>query len=237
MHRQKIKLIVKYPKVSKTKRPPKSPTESKHKWKDSKLFWVVLASVSGLSLLYGIINCFGTGAGAGEILALAVLACLTVLFSRTAAKKPLTVPPLQNPVITQVETSKTPSLSDVDNMDGIQFEQWCAGLLRQIGYSDVETTKSSGDQGVDILAKKEGIKYAIQCKCYSSPLGNKPVQEVNAGKIIYHCQIGVVMTNQHFTPGAKEAAEATGVLLWGREELARLVQVSQIGEAQSCQTP
>lgn len=108
-------------------------------------------------------------------------------------------------------------LSEVDGMDGHAFEYWCADLLKKIGFSEVEVTQGSGDQGVDILAEKDGIKYAIQCKCYASDLGNKPVQEVNTGKAIYHCQIGAVITNRHFTHGGKEAAEATGVLLWDRD--------------------
>lgn len=108
-------------------------------------------------------------------------------------------------------------LEQIDSMEGHRFEYWCADLLRKIGFIDVEVTQGSGDQGVDIIAKKDGIKYAIQCKCYSSDLGNKPVQEVNTGKAIYHCQIGAVITNRYFTQGGKEAAEATGVLLWDRD--------------------
>lgn len=111
------------------------------------------------------------------------------------------------------------SLSKIDKMDGHTFEHWCAKVLENCGYKNVEVTPGSGDQGVDVLAEKGGIKYAIQCKCYSSDLGNTPIQEVNTGKTIYHCQIGVVMTNRHFTAGAKQAAEATGVLLWDRETI------------------
>lgn len=114
-------------------------------------------------------------------------------------------------------------LSDIDHMEGHKFERWCAALLKKVGFSDVEVTPGSNDQGVDILAKKDGIKYAIQCKCYSSDLGNKPVQEVNTGKAIYRCQVGAVITNRHFTQGAKEAAEATGVLLWDREEIKKFL--------------
>lgn len=108
-------------------------------------------------------------------------------------------------------------LEQIDQMEGHQFEYWCADLLKKIGFINVEVTQGSGDQGVDILAVKDGIKYAIQCKCYSSDLGNKPIQGINTGKMIYHCQIGVVMTNRHFTAGGKEAAQATGVLLWDRD--------------------
>lgn len=111
----------------------------------------------------------------------------------------------------------TEILSEIDLMEGHAFEHWCAELLRKKGFLDVQVTPGSGDQGVDILAKKEGIKYAIQCKCYSSDLGNKPVQEVHAGKSIYGCQVGAVMTNRYFTPGGRELADATGVLLWDRD--------------------
>lgn len=109
------------------------------------------------------------------------------------------------------------SLTSIDFMEGHQFEHWCATLLQKIGFANVEVTQGSGDQGVDVLAEKDGIKYAIQCKCYSSDLGNKPIQEVNTGKAIYHCQIGAVITNRYFTQGGKEAAKATGVLLWDRD--------------------
>lgn len=115
-------------------------------------------------------------------------------------------------------------LEKIDDMDGHTFEHWCADLLKKAGFQDVEVTQGSGDQGVDILALKDGIKYAIQCKCYSSDLGNKPVQEVNTGKTIYRCQIGAVMTNRYFTAGGKEAAEATGVLLWDRDKLESMLK-------------
>lgn len=108
-------------------------------------------------------------------------------------------------------------LLSIDLMEGHDFEYWSASLLRKIGFTHVEVTPGSGDQGVDILAQKEGVKYAIQCKRYSHDLGNKPVQEVHAGKSMYNCHVGAVITNQYFTAGAKELAKATGVLLWDRE--------------------
>lgn len=108
-------------------------------------------------------------------------------------------------------------LLKIDAMEGHDFEYWCAEALRNSGYTDVEVTKGSGDQGVDILATKEGIKFAFQCKRYNSPLGNTPVQEVFAGKSFYGCHACGVITNQYFTPGAKELADKTGVILWDRD--------------------
>ena len=114
-------------------------------------------------------------------------------------------------------------LSKIDLMEGHEFEHWCADLLKKNSFSNVKLTPISGDQGVDILAEKDGIRYAVQCKCYSSDLGNTPIQEVNTGKTVYHCQIGVVMTNRYFTKGAKDAADATGVLLWDRNKLKQMM--------------
>lgn len=129
-------------------------------------------------------------------------------------------------------------LMAIDLMEGLDFEYWCADLLTKMGYTNVEVTRGSGDQGVDVLAQKDGIKYAIQCKCYSSNLGNTPVQEINTGKVIYHCHVGVVMTNRYFTEGAKEAAEATGVLLWDRDWIADgLKATGRTTEKSSSETP
>lgn len=124
------------------------------------------------------------------------------------------------PEISSIESE----LQSIDRMNGQEFENWCAYMLRCTGFSNVNVTAKSGDQGVDILAEKDGIKYAIQCKCYSADLGNTPVQEVNTGKTIYHCHVGVVMTNRHFTIGAHKAADATGVLLWDREKLVEMLE-------------
>ncbi len=112
----------------------------------------------------------------------------------------------------------------VDRMEGREFEAWCAGVLRKLGFQNVYMTATTGDQGVDITAEKDGTKYAIQCKRYSSDLGNHPVQEVYAGKAMYGCKVGAVMTNQYFTPGARDLAKATGTKLWDRGRLITMLQ-------------
>ncbi len=104
----------------------------------------------------------------------------------------------------------------MDEMDGAEFEKFCAGLLEEKGFQEVTLTKASGDFGVDILAEKEGITYAIQCKRYAEPVGVKAIQEVYAGKEYYDCMVGAVLTNQYFTAPAVEAAKKLKILLWDR---------------------
>ena len=124
-------------------------------------------------------------------------------------------------------------LRKVDGMDGHAFEEWCAALLRKNGFYSVKVTPGSGDQGVDITASKDGLTYAVQCKRYASDLGNTPIQEVVAGKAFYHCNIAAVMTNQHFTSGAKELAKVNGVLLWDRETIVAILKSGNLSlEAQ-----
>ena len=114
-------------------------------------------------------------------------------------------------------------IAETDGMEGHEFESYCADLLRKNGFVNVSVTPGSGDQGVDVIAEKEGVRYAVQCKCYSSALGNTPVQEVCAGKSMYNCHVGVVMTNNYFTAGAKQLAENNGILLWDRDKLQRMI--------------
>lgn len=106
-----------------------------------------------------------------------------------------------------------------DAMEGHEFEYYCADLLKKNNYENVEVTKGSGDQGIDIIAYKDGIKYGIQCKCYSSDIGNKAVQEAYSGKDFYNCHVAAVLTNRFFTTSAKQLASKNNVLLWDRDRL------------------
>lgn len=111
-----------------------------------------------------------------------------------------------------------------DELEGHEFEHYCAELLKKKGFIDVEVTKGSGDYGVDILAEKEGVTYAIQCKCYTAPIGVKAIQEAYAGRDYYDRMVGAVLTNQYFTTPAVEAAKKLKILLWDRGYLESMLE-------------
>lgn len=117
--------------------------------------------------------------------------------------------------------------SKLDEMEGHEFEYFCAGLLEEHGFREVEVTKGSGDYGVDILAEKDGVTYAIQCKVYSTPVGVKAVQEAYAGRDYYDRMVGAVMTNQYFTKPAVEAARKLKILLWDRGYIDEMMEETQ----------
>lgn len=78
--------------------------------------------------------------------------------------------------------------------------------------------------GVDILAEKDSITYAIQCKCYSSNIGNAAIQQIHSGKSLYHKDVAVVLTNQYFTTQARKEANALNVKLWDRDKLYEMIK-------------
>lgn len=111
----------------------------------------------------------------------------------------------------------------LDEMEGLDFEYYCADLLRARGFIEVEVTRSSGDYGIDILAEKEGVTYAIQCKRYNAPVGVKAIQEAYAGRDFYDRMVGCVLTNQYFTQPAVDAAQKLKILLWDRDYLEEMI--------------
>lgn len=104
----------------------------------------------------------------------------------------------------------------MDEMEGHEFEYFCADLLEKQGFTEVEVTRGSGDFGVDILAEKDGVTYAVQCKRYHGPVGVDAVLKTYAGRDYYGRMVGAVMTNQYFTSPAVEAAGKLRILLWDR---------------------
>jgi HJR/Mrr/RecB family endonuclease len=92
-----------------------------------------------------------------------------------------------------------------------------------MGYK-VEITKTTGDQGADLVIEKFGEKTAVQAKCYASTVGNYAVQEVLAAKSLYKAHRAMVVTNNYFTDAAITLAAANHIELWDRDKLSEAIQ-------------
>ncbi|MPR12648.1 restriction endonuclease [Microvirga tunisiensis] len=113
-------------------------------------------------------------------------------------------------------------LVDFDNIStGQEYEIVCQEILENLGWA-VNNTPTSGDQGADLIAEKEGCRLAIQCKFYSSSVGNKAVQEVVAATSFYVADFGVVVSNNTFTKSARQLAVSNGVILIHHDDLESL---------------
>ena len=96
--------------------------------------------------------------------------------------------------------------------DPYKYEEYIKTLLHNGGFV-AKRTRSSGDYGVDVLATKGGVSFAVQCKLFNRPVGVKAVQEVVSGRIFYKADYAIVVSNNSFTPAAKKLARELDVTL------------------------
>jgi restriction system protein len=105
-----------------------------------------------------------------------------------------------------------------EDMSPQEFEHYCAAVLREMKWK-ARVTRASGDQGVDIVAEKRGMRIVLQCKKYSKPVGNRAVQEIVAGIAHEGARRGVVVATGNFTPAAVRLAASNQVLLLHHADL------------------
>jgi hypothetical protein len=111
-----------------------------------------------------------------------------------------------------------------DEMTPIDYEHYCAEELKRSGW-DARVTMASRDQGVDVIAQKSGIRLAVQCKLYRSPVGNKAVQEVVAARAHEVADYAIVVSNNSYTPAAQELARTNNVILLHHRDLAKIDKI------------
>ncbi len=127
---------------------------------------------------------------------------------------------IKNIKVTPATTRFDPSTLP-DN--GHEFEHWVAKNLNQSGWN-AKVTSGSGDQGIDVIATKNGRTIGLQCKLYSSPVGNKAVQEAYAGKAFHQMDVVGVITNTSYTKSARALATDTGVKLLPHHDIPNLYE-------------
>ncbi|ATF19707.1 restriction endonuclease [Phaeobacter gallaeciensis] len=110
--------------------------------------------------------------------------------------------------------------------NGHEFEYWLADALGKFGW-ETQVTTGSGDQGVDVVARKASMTVAIQAKRYTGNVGNKAVQEIYAGALHLGIKAAAVITTTGFTKSAVELSSSTGVKLLTVEDLPHLEEVLQ----------
>jgi hypothetical protein len=103
-----------------------------------------------------------------------------------------------------------------------QFERFVQEVFECLGYR-TELTKVTGDQGIDVIATRNGVRWAIQCKGYAGNVGNDAVQQAYTGRAIYRCDRCMVVTNSGFTASAREAARHTECVLVDGRDLPALI--------------
>ncbi|GGR21255.1 restriction endonuclease [Deinococcus ruber] len=167
--------------------------------------FLIFMMLSGLGWLSGTVNI-------GSFLFFVTLTCVSATFDDQRAKKKAQL-----------------AVTDLQMMDPRELELHVARVLSGLPGWKAEATRSSADQGADVIATgPKRQRLAIQVKRYQQNVGNDAVQAVVASKALYKCTGAVVITSgPGFTRAAKELAEANAVKLWGPEDLLQLQQAAR----------
>lgn len=110
-------------------------------------------------------------------------------------------------------------INDIDQMSGIEFEKYVADLLKDQGYRNIRLTPQAGDFGTDVLAERDGLRYAVQVKRYRGNVNVDALYQSLGGRDYYGCDRAMVVTNSVFTQAAKELASKANIQLVSRVEL------------------
>ncbi len=89
------------------------------------------------------------------------------------------------------------------SLGGIEFEEELGALFRQLGYR-VERTPTSGDQGVDLILRKDGRTTVVQCKAHSSPVGPAIARELLGSMVAFRADDAILACTGGFTKSVWE---------------------------------
>lgn len=106
--------------------------------------------------------------------------------------------------------------TDINLLSGIDFEMVCQQLVENMGF-ETETTKASGDGGIDLIAYNHqpllSGKYIIQCKRYSGSVGEPIIRDLYGVVMSERANKGILMTTGVFTKSAVAFAEGKPIEL------------------------
>lgn len=121
------------------------------------------------------------------------------------------------------------------NLNWREFERLCQEAFRRLGYLSIESDPGP-DGGWDIVLRKEGKKYLVQCKHWKyRPVGVAPVRELMGVVAAGTADGGIFVTSSYFTEEAAAFAKRSGIELIDGRSLAKIVGEVRKGSRQQPQ--
>lgn len=126
------------------------------------------------------------------------------------------------------------TISDIDDMEGAEFERYLHRLFSELGYDDAEKTKDSSDFGADLIfTDRLGVRNVLQAKRYGATqaIGLDAVQEVYGSMRYYDAERCIVLTSAaRFTNSCITLAGVNEVKLLGRDDLLFIIRCFKAGK-------
>lgn len=98
------------------------------------------------------------------------------------------------------------------NLSGHEFEHELASVFRALGYNST-VTKGSGDEGIDIILAKNGVRTIVQCKQHNQPVGPSTVRELYGTLSASNCKNAILACTGGFTKGVYQFARGKPIEL------------------------
>lgn len=124
---------------------------------------------------------------------------------------------------TDVQTSS--SVSALNDMSWQEFELLVGEAFRRKGYAVAENGGGGADGGVDLVLKKDGEKFLVQCKQWKARMvGVSIIRELYGVMAAEGAAGGFVVTSGIFSNDGKSFAEGRNVELIGGADLMALIK-------------
>ena len=117
------------------------------------------------------------------------------------------------------------SSSALNNMTWQEFEMLVGEAFRRKGYTVSETGGDGADGGVDLVLRKDGERFLVQCKQWKSyKVGVTTIRELYGVMAASGAVGGFVVTSGVFTQEAKSFAEGINIDLIDGAELTAMIK-------------
>lgn len=117
-------------------------------------------------------------------------------------------------------------IKNLDTLSGRDFEHLLVPVFKAKGYK-VELTPSTGDWGADLLLTKKDERTVVQAKRWKSKVGVKALGDVLRARDKYQATDMLYVSTSEYTDRAKEQAEASGIVLWDRDDFIRELELAR----------
>lgn len=120
------------------------------------------------------------------------------------------------------------SIDSIRSLSWKQFEELIGEAFRRRGYSVSENYKSGADDGIDLILKKDGTTYIVQCKNWRDwKVDVKVVREMYGIMTAKHADAVIIVCSGKFTEPAQDFARDKPMELINGIQLMDMIRVAQ----------
>ncbi|MGH8063667.1 MAG: restriction endonuclease [Candidatus Entotheonellia bacterium] len=115
------------------------------------------------------------------------------------------------------------------SLTGPQFEHEMAQLFSRVGYQ-VHVTPSSGDEGIDLVLRRDDKKIVAQCKAHRNPVGPSVVRDLYGAMMHANANEAILVALGGFTQGVVGFVKGKPIRLMSLPDILALADSPILGK-------